>query len=85
MLFQYRSGFPIAAVSMLCLTFSFLPFKSHKDVIIEGIKTQVKCKNKYQWVDLTKWCLECLFLYLGSIGVFKMYHRLLLVCSLNHY
>lgn len=49
--------------------FFFLPFKSCKDVIAEGIKTQVQCKNKYQSHNFTKWRLECLFLYLSNTGV----------------
>lgn len=52
--------------------FSFLPFKLHKDVIIEGIKRRVQFKN--QSGNFTKWCLECLFLYIWGILVCEMYH-----------
>lgn len=62
----------LAAVSMLDCFFFFLPFKLHKDVIIEGFKTWVQCKKKYQSGNFRKWHVECLFLYLGNTGVWNV-------------
>lgn len=58
--------------AVLDFLFFFLPFKLHKDVIIEGIETRVQFKNEYQPGNFTKWCLECLFLYLGDTGVWNV-------------